>query len=198
MSVKTTAPKKITKREMELRKLIGEEDHKRISEAVKAQVIEDNAVRTRVDPHLKNSRLSLLVGKLFFTKCPEGGADYAMLSSHLLYHIKNDSVSDTRKMFAAIIRMKTEARKAKDKKPARFTVASNALKTFQQEHKDGSWTAIDFNKYLVEQTKDMEGVSFPPLKKRQSWTRLNARLGISDKVKRTGKALPKKAGKKAT
>jgi len=196
--VKKTAPKYPTAREAELRKLVGEETHKRIASLVKTKVQKDNAIRTRVDPHLKHNLHNLLVGKLFFTEFPEKGEDYMALASYLIYHIKHDDVSDLKKMFASIIMMKENAGKVKDKKPSRDAIAGSVLKSFLKIQKDDLWTAIDFNRYLLEQTKDMEGVSFPDLYPRSLWTRINKKLLIDHRVKRTGKQTATKGKGKTT
>jgi hypothetical protein len=174
------------------------ETKKKISALVKTKVQQDNAIRTRVDPHLKNPRLSLLVGKLLFSEFPENGEDYAALASHLIYHIKRDGDKELGKMFAAIRRMKTHAAQAQAKKPSRYAVATQVLKRFLKIQSDDSWTAHDFHIYLKRETKDMEGIGFPPLNKAGSWTSINKRLLINHKVTRTGKPKAGKSGKTTT
>ncbi|MCX6875397.1 MAG: hypothetical protein NTW21_16555 [Verrucomicrobia bacterium] len=196
MSTKKSAPKYPTKREAELRKLIGEDMHKRIASLVKNKAQKDNAIRTRVDPHLKHNSHNLLIGKLFFTEFPEKGEDYMALASYLIYHIKNDNVSDLKKMFADIVTEKETADKTRGKKPSKAAIQTQALESFKKIQKDDSWTAIDFDRYLLEQTKDMDGVSFPPLYPRANWSRINKMLLIDHRVGRTGKKkVPKGKGK---
>ena len=197
-SAKKTPPKYPTKREAELLKLVGEETHKLIASLVKTKAQKDNAIRTRVDPHLKHNGCNLLIGKLLFTDFPELGEDYMRLASYLIYHIKNDSIGDLKSMFSGIVTMKKNAGKPRDKKPSQHAVATHALEAFKKIQKDDSWVAIDFNRYLLEPKQAVEGVKFPALYPRANWTRINTKLLINHRTGRTGKRAATKGKGKTT
>lgn len=121
------------------------------------------------------------------------GAEYSLAASFLIHHIKNDTPAELNRMFNRIIEMKRNEEKTRSKSLARDTFLANALKEFLKSRAGKDWKAVDFRNYAI---KKSFGVSIiPPLPQTKSytgWQRHYEKLGIRDRVSRTGKpCIPK-------
>jgi hypothetical protein len=180
-----------------------------IRAGVKRIMIDRAAVSTGVDPHMKNPSLAIHIGRLLAkdlkapgTHYTNGvghevdaveGYEYTAAASFILHHIKNDSVTDLKKMFDAILIMKSNDLKKRGNHITRAKFLAAALKRFTKS-RGNEWFACDFQSYILKTpTADAKAITPPlPAKTSKEWTRIYRNLGISDRVSRTGKArIPK-------